>query len=101
MPFRPSSSCRRFRRLHAEFVDELLPFETQRICWRHRDECAACARHDVMVRRALLAVQVLPVIRASADFRWRLFERLRQEQIVSARHTPRYARRGVVAAAAR
>jgi hypothetical protein len=42
----------------------------------HLDECPDCARRDVWVRRSLLALQALPRIEPSADFRERLYERL-------------------------
>jgi len=46
----------------------------------HGDACAACSRLDVRVRRSLLALQTLPTIEPSADFRRRLHERLALSQ---------------------
>ena len=79
MPCRPSYSCRQFRRRHVEFVDGLLPGEAQDVCEAHVRECPVCAEHDVQVRRSLLALQVLPTIMPSADFRDRLRARLAGE----------------------
>ena len=42
----------------------------------HLFACPACATRDVWVRRSLLALQVLPSIEPSADFRDRLYKRL-------------------------
>ena len=79
MPRRPSYSCRQFRRQHVEFVDGLLCNEAHRACTEHVSACPACAHHDVQVRRSLLALQALPSIEPSADFRQRLRARLAQE----------------------
>jgi anti-sigma factor RsiW len=79
MPRRLSSSCRQFRRQHAEFVDGYLSDEALCASRAHLDECPACAHHDVLIRRSLLAVQALPMIEPSAGFHDRLCERLSRE----------------------
>lgn len=76
MPRRPSLSCRQFRALHAEYVDGFLCVERSQAMRTHGDDCPACSRLDVQVRRSLLALQTLPTIEPSADFRERLHERL-------------------------
>jgi len=76
MPCRSSCSCRQFRRQHAEFVDGFLAEETARAMQGHVNNCPSCATRDVWMRRSLLALQALPRIEPSADFRQRLFERL-------------------------
>ena len=81
MPRRLSLSCRQFRRLHAEYTDGLLSGEVTRACQAHLDGCAACERHDVMIRRSLLALQALPVVELSAGFGDRLAARLARESI--------------------
>lgn len=47
----------------------------------HGDDCPACSRLDVQVRRSLLALQTLPTIEPSADFRERLHTRLVLSQV--------------------
>jgi hypothetical protein len=76
MPRRLSSSCRQFRQQHAEFMDGLLPEGTVRAMRMHRDVCQACSQHEVLIRRSLLALQALPQIAPSADFRARLQARI-------------------------
>jgi anti-sigma factor RsiW len=102
MPRRLSSSCRQFRRQHAEFVDGYLSDEAQRAGREHLDECPVCARHDVQIRRSLMALQSLPMIEPSAGFHNRLCERLAREAIhyspVPSRHV-RWGMATVVAVA--
>ncbi|MHB1313536.1 MAG: zf-HC2 domain-containing protein [Gemmatimonadaceae bacterium] len=81
MPRRPSLSCRQFRQLHAEYVDGYLCGERTEAMRAHGDDCAACSTLDVSVRRSLLALQTLPTIEPSADFRERLHERLELSQV--------------------
>jgi hypothetical protein len=69
--------CREFRRNHVTYVDDLLPGIDLVRMERHVLECAACSRHDTMVRRALLVVRNVPRIRPSADFSERLHARIR------------------------
>jgi len=76
MPRRPSLSCRQFHHLHAEYVDGYLCEEQTQAMRAHGDACPACSQLDVRVRRSLLALQTLPVIEPSADFRERLHRRL-------------------------
>jgi len=104
MPRRPSSSCRRFRRLHVEYVDGLLSNEAQLACRAHLDECPDCAAHDVRIRRSLLALQALPTIEVSDHFHERLCERLSRETLHYTPGKPSLARRimagAIIAAAA-
>jgi hypothetical protein len=81
MPRRPSLSCRQFRQLHAEYVDGFLCVERSQAMRSHGDDCPACAALDVQVRRSLLALQTLPTIAPSADFRERLHKRLVLSQL--------------------
>lgn len=81
MPRRLSSSCRQFRRQHAEFVDGYLSDEVQRAGRVHLDECPVCARHDVQIRRSLMALQALPMIEPSAGFHDRLYEKLARAEL--------------------
>lgn len=81
MPLRLSASCRQFRRQHAEFVDGYLSDEAQRAGRSHLDECPVCARHDVQIRRSLMALQSLPMIEPSAGFHDRLYERIAREEL--------------------
>lgn len=69
--------CREFRRNHVAFVDDLLPGIDLVRTQRHLLECEACARHDTLVRRALLVVRNVPNIQPSAGFSERLETRLR------------------------
>lgn len=98
MPRRLSSSCRQFQRQHAEFVDGCLSDEAQRAGRAHLDECPVCARHDVRIRRSLMALQSLPMIEPSADFRDRLFERLAREELHYSPVPSRHVRWGMAAA---
>lgn len=75
--FNAPMDCREFRRNHVSFVDDLLPGIDLVRMQRHVLECEACARHDTMVRRALLVVRNVPRIEPSADFSERLHARIR------------------------
>lgn len=98
MPRRLSSSCRQFQRQHAEFVDGCLSDEAQRAGRAHLDECPVCARHDVQIRRSLMALQSLPMIEPSADFRDRLYARLAREELHYSPVPSRHVRWGMAAA---
>ena len=50
----------------------------------HLAACAACSRHDMLVRRSLLLVRNLPQIEPSANFRARLDARLRATPVATA-----------------
>jgi hypothetical protein len=89
MPRRLPLSCRRFRNQHAEFTDGLLSIEAMRALQTHREACAPCARHDVAVRRSLLALQSLRTIAPSAGFHEHLMAR-----IASGEATPEPTRTG-------
>ena len=69
--------CREFRRNHVAFVDDLLPGIDLVRMQRHLLECGSCARHDTLVRRALLVVRNIPNIQPSPNFSERLEARLR------------------------
>ena len=69
--------CREFRRNHVAFVDDLLPGIDLVRMQRHLLECEACAKHDTLVRRALLVVRNVPNIQPSPEFSARLEARLR------------------------
>lgn len=98
MPLRLSSSCRQFRRQHAEFVDGYLSDEAQRAGRAHLDECPVCARHDVQIRRSLMALQALPMIEPSAGFHDRLYERLAREEFHYSPVPSRHVRWGMATA---
>ena len=98
MPRRLSSSCRQFRRQHAEFVDGYLSDEAQRAGLAHLDECPVCARHDVQIRRSLMALQALPMIEPSAGFHDRLYERIEREELYYSPVPSRHVRWGMATA---
>lgn len=98
MPCCLYSSCRQFRRQHAEFVDGYLSDKAQRASRAHLDECPACARHDVQIRRSLLALQALPRIEPSTGFHDRLYERISREELHSSRVPSRRVRWGMATA---
>ncbi|MDP1890069.1 MAG: hypothetical protein Q8K55_04190 [Gemmatimonadaceae bacterium] len=98
MPLRLSSSCRQFRRQHADFMDGCLSDEAQRAGRAHLDDCPVCARHDVQIRRSLMALQALPMIELSAGFHDRLYERLAREEIQYAPAPLRHVRWGLATA---
>jgi hypothetical protein len=69
-------TCSTFREQHSAFMDgELDPVELASM-ERHLAECATCAAHDSVVRRAVLLVRNLPCIEPSAGFSSRLEARL-------------------------
>jgi anti-sigma-K factor RskA len=70
--------CRRFSKLHVEFVDDTLPAVTMVAMRRHLRACPSCAARDTRVRRSLLLVRNQPDIQPSAEFRARLAARLRE-----------------------
>lgn len=70
--------CRRFRKLHVDFVDDTLPGVAMAAMRRHLRGCAACAEHDTRVRRSLLLFRNQPRIEPSPEFRARLSARLRE-----------------------
>ncbi len=98
MPRRLSSSCRQFRRQHAEFVDGYLPDEAQRTGRAHLDACPLCARHDVQIRRSLMALQSLPMIEPSAGFHDRLYERIARDELHYSPAPSRHVRWGMATA---
>lgn len=70
--------CSEFRDLHCSFVDDTLAGVELVRMQRHIAECTECARLDAGVRRSLMLVHSLPTIEPSADFSFRLDERLRE-----------------------
>lgn len=98
MPRRLSSSCRQFRRQHAEFVDGYLSDEAQRAGRAHLDECPVCARQDVQIRRSLMALQSLPMIEPSAGFHDRLYEKIARDELHYSPVPSRRARWGMATA---
>jgi len=81
--------CRTFRRRHLAFVDDTLPGIDVVQMERHRQECAACARHDAEIRRSLLLIRNnLPTIEPSADFASKLARRLEAERARQATPAP-------------
>ena len=72
--------CREFRRNHVAFVDDLLPGIDLVRMQRHILECRSCARHDTMIRRALLVVRNMPRLEVSAGFSERLQSKIRALQ---------------------
>lgn len=95
MPRRSSLSCRQFRGQHAEFVDGYLSASAQRACAAHLEDCPACAGHDVQIRRSLLALQALPEITPSVEFRARLAARIAEDRLPLATHRAPAARWGM------
>ncbi len=69
--------CHAFRRHHLAYLDDTLPGDLLVAAECHVLECAECARHDTMVRRALMLARNLPAIEPSPDFAERLQARLR------------------------
>lgn len=98
MPRRLSSSCRQFRRQHAEFVDGYLSDEAQRAGRAHLDVCPVCARHDVQIRRSLMALQSLPMIEPSVGFHDRLYERIARDELHYSPVPSRHVRWGLATA---
>lgn len=77
-------NCREFRRRHDAYLDDTLSGVDQDEMTRHRSLCAACARRDTRLRRALLVVHNLPAIEPSARFAERLQHRLAHERALIA-----------------
>ena len=73
-------NCREFRRRHDAYVDDTLSGVDIDAMTRHLRLCAACARIDTRVRRALLIVRNLPAIEPSRAFSARLEARLEVER---------------------
>lgn len=100
MPRRPSVSCRQFRHQHAEFLDGMLPEGAMRDMQVHLDGCASCATRDVWMRRSLMALQTLPQIEPSADFRKRLRVRIAESELARPVRRESGVRWGLVGAVA-
>jgi hypothetical protein len=73
--------CPEFLDRYTEFRDGLItaPRELRRF-QRHVAACARCREYDTALRRGVVALQALPRIEPSRDFRRRLDERLRHER---------------------
>lgn len=78
-------------------MDGCLSDEAQHAGRAHLDECPVCARHDVLIRRSLMALQSLPMIEPSAGFRDRLYERLAREELHYSPVPSRHVRWGMAA----
>jgi anti-sigma factor RsiW len=72
--------CRTFLDNHTSFVDGLTQDEELVAMQCHVAECGDCAKHDAMVRRALLLFRNMPTIEPSPEFAGRLEARLRAER---------------------
>lgn len=68
--------CSRFRHQHLEYLDHALPRAVMSAAQLHLLACDACAAHDALVRRSLMAVRSLPTAEPSAAFAQRLQARL-------------------------
>lgn len=68
--------CAAFMSCHGEYADGLLDVRLAARLRAHVGACAACARYDRVVRRALELVEELPVVEPSPDFEQRLQHRL-------------------------
>jgi len=79
-------------------MDGYLSDEAQRAGRAHLDECPVCARHDVQIRRSLMALQALPMIEPSAGFHDRLYERLAREALHPSPAPSRHVRWGLATA---
>lgn len=79
-------------------MDGLLPEGALCAMRAHRDDCPACSRHDVLIRRSLMALQALPRIEPSADFRVRLFARIARDDVDGPAVGPRGVRWGIAGA---
>jgi anti-sigma factor RsiW len=71
--------CRRFRALHANYLDDTLSGEQMDAMRAHRAQCAGCSTHDARMRRALMLARNATPIEVSADFGQRLAARLAAE----------------------
>lgn len=65
-------NCLDFRNQYLAFVDQTLPLAEQSAAELHLITCSACARHDLVMRRGLVALRNLPTVQPSADFYARL-----------------------------
>ena len=77
--------CRTFVRNHAAYIDDTLPGVEMTAMSAHIVACAACARRDSDIRRALLLLRNMPPLRTSEGFEDRLRQRLAAEVGGSAR----------------
>lgn len=68
--------CSRFRHQHLDYLDDALPRALMSAAQLHLLACDACAAHDALVRRSLMAVRSLPTAEPSAAFSQRLQARL-------------------------
>lgn len=73
--------CRVFQQQHAAFLDDTLADADMVAMQCHVAECRDCARHDTVVRRALLVFRNVPGIELSAEFHRRLYRRLRDSRL--------------------
>jgi hypothetical protein len=72
--------CRRFRKQHAQFLDDLLPGVDT---WAMRDHlrgCSACSQIDTQLRRAIMLARNAPVLAPSPEFQQKLAARLATER---------------------
>lgn len=69
--------CRTFHTRHVGFVDDVLPGIEIVEMQRHIAECVPCARHDALIRRALLVVRNMPTIECSPGFTERVTDSIR------------------------
>ncbi len=81
--------CRDFKENHFAFVDDTLAGIELVAMTRHIAECESCAKHDAIVRRALLLFRNLPPIEPSPGFREKLEERLREVKNLNSGSTHR------------
>lgn len=79
-------------------MDGCLSDEAQRAGRAHLDECPVCARHDVQIRRSLMALQALPMIEPSAGFHDRLYEKLARAELHHSPAPSRHVRWGMATA---
>ena len=71
--------CRKFRDMHALFIDEMCSDLDSFEMRSHMRFCPDCDRHDTVVRRGIMLVRSLPSIRPSPQFNARLSARLSAE----------------------
>lgn len=76
--------CREFRKKHFAFVDDTLPGIELIGMQLHLNDCENCARQDSAVRRSLMLFRNIPPIEPSADFSFRLYQRLAQAKAADA-----------------
>ncbi len=68
--------CREFQEKHFEFVDDTLPGIELVGMQMHLNDCEKCAKQDSLVRRSLMLFRNLAPIQPSADFSYRLQQKL-------------------------